>query len=91
MGYSQFINRVDAIVMGRNTFEMISNFDCDWPYSIPVFVLSNKLKSLNAEYKGKVEIVKGSIPEVLDQIHRKSYHSLYIDGGQIIQSFQKKT
>ena len=90
MGYSEFINRVDAIVMGRTTFETVSNFDCDWPYTVPVFVLSNKLESLDPEYKGKVEIVKGSIPEVLEQIHKKGYHSLYIDGGQVIQSFLKE-
>ena len=41
MGYQDFITQIDAIVMGRNTFETVCNFDMDWPYEMPVFVLSN--------------------------------------------------
>lgn len=90
MGYHNFIERIDALVMGRTTFETISNFDCDWPYTVPVFVLSNKLESLDPKYRDKAELMKGSIQEVIEGIHKKGYHSLYIDGGQVIQSFLKE-
>ncbi len=90
MGYTKFINRVDAIVMGRTTFETVSNFDCDWPYTVPVFVLSNRLESIDPEYQDKVELIKGSPTEVLKTIHQKGHYSLYIDGGQVIQSFLKE-
>lgn len=40
MGYEDFIQRMDALVMGRKTFETVLGFGIDWPYSIPVFVLS---------------------------------------------------
>ena len=30
-GYSEFISGIDAIVMGRNTFEKVLTFS-DWPY-----------------------------------------------------------
>jgi dihydrofolate reductase len=90
MGYNKFIKGVDAIVMGRVTFETVSNFDCDWPYTVPVFVLSNNLKSLDEKLKNKVEIVNGSLSIVLETINKKGYHSLYIDGGQVIQSFLKE-
>ena len=43
MGYNSFINEVDALVMGRNTFETVCGFDIDWPYSKPVYVLSRSL------------------------------------------------
>ena len=46
MGWVDFIERIDAVVMGRNTFDMVCSFDCDWPYSKPVFVLSNSLQSM---------------------------------------------
>ena len=45
-GWADFMSRIDAIVMGRITFETVCGFDCDWPYSKPVFVLSNTLTSL---------------------------------------------
>ena len=43
MGYVEFNKGIDALVMGRTTFETVLGFDVDWPYSKPVFVLSNKL------------------------------------------------
>lgn len=87
MGYSKFMEKIDAIIMGRNTFEVVCGFDIRWPYSRPVFVLSNTLKSLPEEYHDKVEILKGSVSEILAQVHQSGYTRLYIDGGATIQSF----
>lgn len=90
MGYSTFISKIDAIVMGRVTFETICNFGIDWPFTKPVFVLSNNLKSLDKKFKNKVEIVNGSLVTVLETINAKGYNKLYIDGGQVIQSFLRE-
>ena len=90
LGYENFIKRVDAIVMGRTTFEMVCSFDCEWPYKIPVFVLSNTLDSLPEEYIDKAEIVKGSPSDIVKQIHKKEYTQLYIDGGVTVQNFLKE-
>ena len=42
-GFSALVERVDALVMGRNTLEAVLSFNCDWPYKKPVFVLSNTI------------------------------------------------
>ncbi|MDP2319141.1 MAG: dihydrofolate reductase, partial [Acidobacteriota bacterium] len=44
-GYAEFMDSVDAIVMGRNTFELALTFG-DWPYEKPVVVLSSRPSSL---------------------------------------------
>ena len=62
-GWDDFMNRIDAMVMGRKTFEKVCSFDCDWSYTKPVFVLSSSLKSLSEEYKGKAEIIKGPLSD----------------------------
>ena len=87
MGYYSFMEKIDALVMGRKTFETVCGFDVEWPYSKPVFVLSNTLKYIDEEYKDKVILINGSLKNVLSQIHQKGYHSLYIDGGATIQNF----
>ena len=46
MGYPAFISQIDALVMGRTSFETVCGFDVDWPYSQPVFVLSNTLDTI---------------------------------------------
>lgn len=32
-GWAEFMAGVDALVMGRTTFETVCGFDCDWPYN----------------------------------------------------------
>ena len=89
MGYVEFTNRIDALVMGRKTFETVIGFDVPWPYSKPVFVLSNKLKEIPESHRDRAFLVKGTPAEILEQIHRKGYERLYIDGGTTIMSFLK--
>ena len=90
MGYVEFTKDIDAIVMGRNSFETVLGFDVDWPYEKPVFVLSNSLKEIPESHKDKAHLIKGTLPEILEQIHKKGYSQLYIDGGMTIQSFLKE-
>ncbi|MBG5919833.1 dihydrofolate reductase family protein [Providencia stuartii] len=82
MGFSAFMQRIDAVVMGRNTFETVCNFDGEWPYNKPVFVLSNSMKAIPEKLIGKaIHLVRGDITGVIDSIHRAGFHTLYIDGG----------
>lgn len=90
MGYNELISRVDALVMGRTTFETVCGFDIDWPYTIPVYVLSRSLETIPVEYAEHAMLVKGTLSEVLKQIHAEGYQQLYIDGGATIQSFLKE-
>lgn len=90
MGYVEFINGIDALVMGRKTFETVLGFDVDWPYNKPVFVLSNTLKKIPESHQEKAFLVNGTLTEILKQIHQKGYERLYIDGGTTIRNFLKE-
>ena len=90
LGYAQFNDGIDALLMGRTTYEIVLGFDIPWPYKKPVFVLSTTLKDVPEALKGKVEIVNGPIEEVLACIHGKGCRNLYIDGGRTIQSLMEK-
>lgn len=89
-GWNDFMSRMDAIVMGRKTFEKVCSFDCDWPYKMPVFVLSNSMKSVPENYADKVEMVNGNLKEIVKKLNEKGFKNLYIDGGVTIQSFLKE-
>ena len=90
MGYLKFMDRVDALVMGRNTFETVCSFQGEWPYDKPVFVISSTLNSIPKELREKAQLVNGTIPEILDTIHKEGFTNLYIDGGVTIQNFLKE-
>jgi len=90
MGYVEFTSRIDALVMGRTTFETVCSFDIEWPYQKPVFVLSRTLTEIPKKYADKVFLVNGSLTEVLEHIHNKGFYRLYIDGGSVVQSFLRE-
>ncbi len=85
-GYADFIEGIDALVMGRKTFEKVLTFD-SWPYTKPVFVLSNSLNPLPEVVKNKAEKVSGELSVLVKQLSVKGYSNLYIDGGSTIRSF----
>lgn len=87
MGFAAIMDRVDAVVMGRNTFKVVEGFEGDWPYSKPVFVVSESMAALDEKYQGKVELLKGSIASIEKQLFDRGCQHLYIDGGGVIQSF----
>lgn len=90
MGYNDLMEAIDAIVMGRRTFETVCGFGGEWPYKKPVFVLSHSLKAIPEKYSDKASLLKGSPKQILQQIHDKNYFTLYIDGGKTIQIFLKE-
>lgn len=85
-GFAEFISLIDAIVMGRNTFETVVSFGF-WPYERPVFVLSEHLTEIPAEMSDKAELISGEVPELVEQLRKRGYENLYVDGGITIQSF----
>lgn len=86
-GFAEFINSIDAIVMGRRTYETVLQFDGHWPYSKKVFVLSSTFKSVPLDLQDKVEVIKGTPGDITNQLNGLGYHNLYIDGGMTIQGF----
>lgn len=87
MGFTDLMNRVDGVIMGRNTFEIVCGFESGWAYSKPVFVLSSTLKSIPDKFHDKAEIVKGNPFEIVEMLNSRGFSKLYIDGGKTIQSF----
>ena len=86
-GYDEFIAGVDAIVIGRKTFEKVLTFGA-WPYGDKrVVVLSSHPVDLSAVVRGVVEQMAGSPAEVVSQLAATGANDLYIDGGITIQRF----
>jgi dihydrofolate reductase len=87
-GFSEFMKTIDAIVIGRNTYELVLTFN-QWPYTKPVFVLSSKLKSVPEKFSDKAEIINSEPAGIVKELNARSYNNLYIDGGVTIQGFLK--
>lgn len=85
-GYDEFIQSVDTLVIGRNTFETVLGFD-SWPYAGKrVVVLSSRPLDLSLA-KGPAEHLAGEPPEILAKLAASGAQHLYLDGGITIQRF----
>src|SRR5437764_10347181 len=86
-GYNEFIASVDAIVIGRKTFETVLAFQA-WPYGDKrVVVLSSRPVDFSAVRGGVVEQMAGPPAEIVSQLAARGIKHLYIDGGVTIQGF----
>ena len=88
-GYNEFIAGIDAIVMGRKSFEKVLSFD-RWYYGDKrVIVLSHQPLDLSVAQArgGVVEQMAGSPAELVAKLVATGAGRLYIDGGVTIQQF----
>jgi dihydrofolate reductase len=86
-GYDEFMTSVDALVIGRNTFEKVLTFET-WPYGDKrVVILSSRPVDLSAVRGGVVEQMAGPPAEIVARLAASGSHDLYVDGGVTIQGF----
>lgn len=87
LSYDEFISTVDALVMGRNTFEKVLTFG-EWPYeNISVSVLSTGELNVPDHLRTKVKTDSGAPKELVARLASEGKRHLYIDGGETIRRF----
>jgi dihydrofolate reductase len=85
-GYTEFMASVDALVIGRKTYETVLAFDV-WPYGEkPTFALSTR-PLLPAPSGAVVEHLSGAPAEIVSQLSTRGIRHIYVDGGVTIQGF----
>jgi dihydrofolate reductase len=85
-GYHEFMASVDALVIGRKTYETALAFDV-WPYGKkPMFVLSTRPLA-PAPLGAAVERMSGAPADIVAQLAARGITHIYVDGGLTIQQF----
>lgn len=86
-GYDEFMATVDALVIGRKTFEKVLSFGT-WPYGNKrVVVLSSRPIDFSGVVGGVVEQMDGPPAEILSRLAERGVRHIYLDGGITIQRF----
>jgi dihydrofolate reductase len=85
-GFDEFIASVDALLMGRKTYDFVVDYG-SWPFEEkPVFVLSSK--DLGVPPRGAVvERVHGNPSDIATALAARGIENVYVDGGVTIQQF----
>jgi dihydrofolate reductase len=85
-GYEEFMATVDALVIGRKTYETVLGFDA-WAYGKkPVFVLSSRPLAPGPS-GAVVERMSGEPLDIVAQCAARGVRHIYVDGGITIQGF----
>lgn len=86
-GYAAFMASIDALVMGRKTFETVCSFGV-WHYgNTPVFVRSRRALPDALPAGARVERVEGEPADIAADLATRGYTHLYVDGGETIRHF----
>ncbi len=84
-GFTEFMQLVDHLVMGRSTYEIVKSFG-EWPYGdTPVLVLSTTLESADPRI-----VVVRSLAKALARLDEDGARHVYVDGGRTVQTFLAK-
>jgi dihydrofolate reductase len=83
-GFAEFVSGIDALVMGRATYDVIAPFG-EWPYQgKPVHVLSTTLvDGADARVGG----VHRSFDQAVTALTDAGYRRVYVDGGRTVHQF----
>ncbi len=82
-GFAEFVSGIDALVMGRATYDVIAPMD-EWPYQgKPVHVLSTSL----AHGADPRITVHRSFDEAVAALDAAGYRRVYVDGGRTVHAF----
>jgi dihydrofolate reductase len=86
-GYQEFISSIDAILMGRNTFDVVRDLK-DWSYGVtPIFVLTHHPMTLQLRKYKNAQAIQGEPSEVITELENHGFDQIYIDGGKTISEF----
>jgi dihydrofolate reductase len=89
-GFNEFMATVDALVIGRKTFETVLPYPT-WPYGDKrVVVLSSRPLDFSAVRGGVVEQMGGSPREIVARLEARGINHIYVDGGVTIQGFLRE-
>ncbi|SEN49592.1 Dihydrofolate reductase [Mesobacillus persicus] len=82
-GYGRYYSEVDAVVMGRKTYEVILGFDIPFPYrGKDCFVLTNQLTGSNED----VTFINGTVDDLMSALSTKNYKKAWVVGGGMLIS-----
>lgn len=80
-GYSALMASADTLLMGRNTYDIVSAFP-EWFYGDkPVVVLTHR----PAAPREHVSFRQGALAQVLSELWQEGARHIYLDGGEAVR------
>ena len=82
-GYKRFFESIDALVVGRNTYEMALGFG-EWPYAGKRCIVMTGAERAS---KHGEEFYAGAPASLVERLAAEGTKRIYVDGGSVVQQF----
>lgn len=82
-GYRAFLAGVDALVVGRRTYDLVRSFD-PWPYGSKRCVVMTHRPAVPAHGE---EFFQGAPADLMGRLWSEGVRRAYVDGGDVIRQF----
>lgn len=82
-GYQRFFDSIDALVIGRGTYDVVRAFET-WPYGDKRCVV---MTHRPVAPRGKEEFFSGEPAALLERLGAEGVKRVYVDGGVVIGQF----
>jgi dihydrofolate reductase len=84
-GMSEFMKRIDAIIMGRKSFEIAQKYEGENPWKgVLTYVVSNTLKKID---QPDTKLISGDLRNEIDAIKRSDGKDIWLFGGAELTTF----
>lgn len=86
-GYSELLQNIETLIMGRKTYDEVLNFDMEWPYKgLHSYIVSS---NQNLEIKSPdTYLLNENLSEFIINLKNKSKKNIWIiGGGQLVTNF----
>ncbi len=86
-GYSDFINTVDTVIMGRKTYDKVMTFGIDFPHKDRKCYVWSQSRDGSDE---NVTYYSGALAELIGRLKDENGKDIFIDGGAtLVQQLMK--
>ena len=86
-GYSDFIQAIDTVIMGRKTYEKVMSFGIEFPHKDKKCYVISRTKTGMDE---NVEYYSGNLEELMTSLKNEEGKNIFIDGGaEVVNELMK--
>ena len=77
-GYSDFVDSVDAVIVGRKTYEKVLDMGYEYPHTDKeVYIITRSPKRA----KGSFQYYTGDLSDLIEKLKSEEGKNIYCDGG----------
>lgn len=85
-GYYEFYNSIDTVIMGRKTYDVILNFDVEWPYKDRVTYVVSRNPSMGIKTENTF-LLSGDLAEEVRRIQAQEGKDIWLVGGGLLNTY----